>query len=173
MIIRKGKANDIDKLESLYNELNDYLEANVNYPGWIKHIYPVRETAEEGISENTLFVAEVNGNIAGSIILNHKPEEAYGQAEWQTDADSKDILVIHTLVTHPHYMKRGIASALIGFAKEHATKNKIKAIRLDVSEKNTAAINLYEKHGYKYISTVDLGLGYPHLKWFRLYELLL
>ncbi|WP_280634056.1 hypothetical protein [Tissierella pigra] len=36
--IKLGQANDIDKLEQLYNDLNDYLAKAVNYPGWLKGI---------------------------------------------------------------------------------------------------------------------------------------
>lgn len=43
-LIEKGKVSDIDELERLYNDLNDYLSANTNYSGWIKGIYPIRET---------------------------------------------------------------------------------------------------------------------------------
>lgn len=173
MLIRKGTLLDIHELENLYNVLNDYLEANINYPGWIKHVYPTKETATEGIKEDNLFVIEIDDKIAGSIILNNKPEAAYYQAQWRIKADYEDIIVIHTLVTHPGYMRRGVASTLMRFAKDHAIELNKKAIRLDVSVKNTSAIALYEKHGYKYIATVDLGLGYEHLKWFRLYELIL
>ena len=35
-IIEPGTSADIDELEKLYNELNDYLAATTNYPGWIK-----------------------------------------------------------------------------------------------------------------------------------------
>ena len=35
-IIEPGTSADIDELEKLYNELNDYLAATINYPGWIK-----------------------------------------------------------------------------------------------------------------------------------------
>jgi len=171
--IRKGIISDIDELENLYNDLNDYLEANINYPGWIKHVYPIRGTAEEGIKEDNLFVLEIDNKIAGSVILNNKPEDAYHQARWGIDTNYDNIIVIHTLVTQPHYMNRGVASKLMDFTKQYAISLNMKAIRLDVSIKNTSAIALYEKHGYKYIATVDLGLEYEHLKWFRLYELIL
>lgn len=55
-IIEPGSLNDVDELEQLYNELNDYLSATVNYPGWIKGIYPIRENALNGVKNNTLFV---------------------------------------------------------------------------------------------------------------------
>ena len=40
-IIEPGTSADIDELEKLYNELNDYLAATINYSGWIKGIYPI------------------------------------------------------------------------------------------------------------------------------------
>ncbi|GEM_PF-148486 len=171
--IEKGTLYNIDELEKLYDDLNDYLEATVNYPGWIKGIYPVRETAVEAIKEDSLYVIKKKNQIAGSIILNHTPEAAYDQAKWGIDVDYSCILVVRTLVVHPDFLKQGIASQLMSFAKEYALTHHIKAIRLDVSINNTAAIRLYEKQGYKYIDTVDLGLNYPHLKWFKLYELIL
>ena len=49
----------------------------------------------------------------------------------------------------------------------------MKAIRLDVYEQNTPAIRLYEKNGFQYITTVDLGLGDYGLHKFHLYEKIL
>ena len=76
-IIEPGSLADIDELERLYDELNDHLSATINYPGWIKGIYPVRENAAAGVDDNSLFVARCDGRIAGSVILDHQPEKAY------------------------------------------------------------------------------------------------
>ncbi|MDD5936977.1 MAG: hypothetical protein PUC65_15675 [Clostridiales bacterium] len=73
---RLGNPNDLDELEQLYNDLCDHLEAHDNYPGWKKGVYPTRQDALEGIEENALFVATIDGKIAGTLILRHKPEEA-------------------------------------------------------------------------------------------------
>lgn len=59
------------------------------------------------------------------------------------------------------------------FAENHSFTSNVKAIRLDVYDGNVPAIKLYEKCGYKYIGTVDLGLGNYGLDWFKLYEKLL
>lgn len=56
------------------------------------------------------------------------------------------------------------------FVKCYSKNLGMKAIRLDVSVENTPAIELYEKLGYKYIETVDLGLKDLDRVWFRLYE---
>ena len=40
---------DIEELSALYDELNVYLETYINYPGWRKVIYPIREDAEQTV----------------------------------------------------------------------------------------------------------------------------
>jgi len=149
------------------------LAAGVNYPGWIKDIYPIRQNAIDGIKSNNLYVAKQNGEIIGSIILNHEPETAYYNVKWKIESDYSNIIVIHTFVIHPAFMKLGIGKALMDFANEYSIQSNIKAIRLDVYEKNVPAINLYEKCGFQYINTVDLGLGNHGLNWFKLYEKIL
>ncbi|MDL2215383.1 GNAT family N-acetyltransferase [Dysgonomonas sp. OttesenSCG-928-M03] len=89
------------------------------------------------------------------------------------ETDYENIIVIHTFVVHPKFMKAGVGSALMNFARSHSVMTRMKTIRLDVSIDNIPAIALYEKQGYQYVGTVDLGLNYPHLKWFKLYELIL
>lgn len=170
IIIELGNEKDIDELEKLYNDLNDYLAAGVNYPGWLKGVYPIREDAVKGIDGGFLYVARYNNEIIGSIILNHEPESAYSQVSWEIEADYSDVIVIHTFVVHPKYMKCGIGQKLMEFATSHSKEIKAKAIRLDVYEKNVPAIKLYEKQGYSYVGTVDLGYGEYGLDWFVLYE---
>jgi len=170
IIIELGNEKDIDELEKLYDDLNDYLAAGINYPGWLKGIYPIREDAIKGLDGGYLYVARYNGKIVGSIILSHEPESAYNQANWEIEADYSDIVVIHTFAVHPKFMKNGIGQKLMEFATSHSKEIKAKAIRLDVYEKNVPAIKLYEKHGYRYIDTVDLGYGEYGLDWFKLYE---
>lgn len=151
--IRKGTKADIDELAALYDTLNDYLESHTNYPGWIKGIYPIREDAEQGIEENNLYVALQDNKIAGTIILRHKPEEAYAQVDWHTDLDYQDILVIYTFAVHPHYLHMGIGRQLMEFVLDHATQTNIKAICLDVYEKTPRQ--------FDYMKVWDLSILIP------------
>ena len=169
-VIESGTATDIDELEKLYDDLNDYLSATTNYPGWIKGIYPIREDAVAGIENNTLFVVRHDGKIAGSIILDHHPDEAYNNVRWKIEADYSHIFVIRTFVVHPSFLKMGIGRALMDYSFELAQQSGIKSIRLDVYENNLPGISLYEKCGFEYIDTVDLGFGNYGLDWFKLYE---
>lgn len=170
MIIEPGAMSDLDELAQLYDDLNDYLQEGTNYPGWKKGIYPVREHAQHGIADGTLYVARKSGSIVGSIILNHNPEPAYHEAAWGIDAPYSELLVIHTFVVHPAWLKKRIGTRLMAFATQHSIDLHMKGIRLDVYEHNEPAIRLYEQHGFSYVDTVDLGLGCYGLERFRLYE---
>lgn len=168
-----GTEDEIDELEQLYNDLNDYLNKGINYPGWRKDAYPVRQNAIDGVKTGNLYVAKYDGKIIGTIILSNKPEPAYYKAKWEFESDYSDVIVIHTFAVHPKFLKCGVGKALIDFSIEHGVKLKARSIRLDVYEGNVPAIRLYEKCGFKYVDTVDLGLGNYGLDWFKLYEKLL
>lgn len=170
IMFEKGTVKDIDGLESLYNAVNDYLANGINYSGWEKGFYPVRATAALGIEEGGLYTVKEEGKIVGSIILRHKPEEAYMGVKWKIEADDKNISVLHTFAVHPDYHGKGIGSALIEFAVKKSRELQMKAVRLDVYEKNIPAIRLYEKCGFSYVDTVDMGLRQYGLNWFHLYE---
>lgn len=170
IIIELGKENDIDELEELYNDLNDYLEKEINYPGWKKGVYPIRQDAVAGIENGNLYVAKHNGKIVGSLILSHEAEPAYYKVKWGLDSDYSDVFVIYTFAIHPNYLNCGVGRELIDFTIKYSIKLEVKSIRLDVYEGNIPAIKLYEKCGFKYIDTVDLGLGNYGLNWFKLYE---
>lgn len=173
MEIRKGTLEDIDEVATLYDELNDYLNSHINYPGWKKGIYPIRENAVQGIIENNLFVAVEKGRIVGTVILRHQPEEGYSLANWHSNLEYNDIFVVYTFAVHPCFMRQGIGKKIMKFILDYAVHMNMKAIRLDVYEKNIPAIRLYESLGFQYIDTVDLGYGMYGLNWYKLYQYLL
>lgn len=168
--IEKGTLQDVDELEKLYDDLNDFLASHINYPGWKKNVYPARNTAVEGIVEGNLFVARSEGKIVGTVILRHRPESAYALANWHTDWDYSEILVIYTLAVHPKYLNKHVGKQIMDYILDYARQIKIKAIRLDVYQKNTPAIRLYESCGFQYIDTVDLGYSEYGLDLFKLYQ---
>ena len=169
-VIELGSSADIDELEKLYDDLNDHLLTTTNYPGWIKGIYPIRENAVLGVKDNSLFVVRHDGRIVASVILDHHPEEAYNNVKWKIHAEYSHVFVIRTFVVHPSFLQMGVGCSLLDYSFDLAQKSGMKSIRLDVYEKNLPAISLYEKCGFEYIDTVDLGLRNYGLDWFKLYE---
>lgn len=173
LVIEKGSKEDIGEIVQLYDDLNNYLANGTNYPGWRKGIYPAYEDAAAGVAEGTLYVAKTGGKVVGSMVLSHTQPPAYSSVKWGVDADSAHIFVIYTFAVHPDCLKKGVGISLLNFAARHCKKQQAKSIRLDVYEKNQPAIKLYQKCGFEYIDTVDLGLGEYGLKYFKLYEKLL
>lgn len=163
-------ASDLDRTCALYDAVCDHLAAGPNLPGWRKGIYPARQDAEQGLADGGLFIAEVDGALAGSVILNHRPEAGYHTVSWQVECGSAEALVVHTLVVHPAFFGRGVGQRLLAFAGDFAKSRKMRAIRLDVYHKNVPAIKLYEKCGYHLAGTADLGYRAYGLDWFNLYE---
>lgn len=173
-----AQETDLKEIESLYIAVCDYLIANTNYPGWKMGKYPSLAVAKAGIQTQTLFLYRLDGQVAGTVILNHsqdnhRREDAYEDIPWGIEATGEEVLVVHTLAVNPKFMKKGVAEDLMVFAKEHAIALGAKTLRLDVTGINTPAITLYEKMGYRYVTKVDLEPPYEHLKWITLYELIL
>ena len=173
MTIEKAVPRDADEVGRLYDSLNDHLMATVNYPGWKKGLYPVRDDAVDAIREGTLFVLREGGRIAGTVILSHREEKGYAQADWGLDIAPEQLIVVHTLAVHPQHLSRGVGRRLMEFAIAQAKAQRMRAVRLDVNQRNVPAIRLYERLGFAHIDTVDLGYGIEQAERYRLYQLVL
>lgn len=125
------------------------------------------------MAAGTLFLAELDGEIAGSFVLSSRQEDAFATVQWQAALADSEVLTIHTLAVSHLYPRRGIGRQMVAFAIQYAREQGIKAIRLDVTEKNVPAIRLYESCGFRYRGTVSLGLEDIGLDWFLVYEKLL
>ena len=169
--VRLGTNADVESLAILYDELLDYLEETINYPGWKKGVYPVKDDAMAGVEAGTLYVATHENEIIGSMILRHECEGPYQTAPWRVQLSEEKVFVIHTFVVSPQYLSQGVGQKLLTYAMELARKNGVKALRLDVYEKNEPAIRLYEKVGFQWVTKVSLGLECYGLDWFMLYEM--
>lgn len=67
----------------------------------------------------------------------------------------EDTVDIHRVAVNPNFFRMGIAQKLVSFA-EGATEN-IKRIVVCTGKKNTPAVNLYLKKGYKKIRDIEIG----------------
>ena len=172
--VRLAEKKDMEGVFALYESLHDYLETHENHPRWKRGVYPTSANAEEGFQKGWLYVAEVDGELAGSVIYLHEQGEVYDQVKWPKEIPYDNVYVIHVLAVHPNYFRMGVGTALLDYACELGKKNGVGAVRLDVYEENFSAIDLYESCGFSYRGTIDLGLEELYgLKWYRVYEKLL
>lgn len=172
MIFEKATQDDINAVGVLYNIVCDHLSTHINYPGWQKDIYPTKADAQSSLDDGTLYVCKGNDNktIVGSVILKHSPGNHYSREPWLTPDDYEKIYVIHTLAVHPAYNHLGIGKYMMDAIENMAKKEHCISIRLDVVKGNIPAEKLYQKCGYRYITTKSLGYEDIGLPWFNLYE---
>ncbi len=79
------------------------------------------------------FVEEIDGRVVGFYISSHVLDE----------------VEIFTIAVDPDYQRKGVASSLLEHLISSSQMEEVKQIWLEVSTKNIAAINLYEKFGFK------------------------
>ncbi len=158
-MIRKAKARDIDAVEAGYNELLLYEKENGTSSNWVLNLYPVRATAENALKEGTLYVAEENGVICGSAVLNQFQPEEYKLGNWIYDAAEDKVLVIHTLCIPPSKKGKGIGTAFVKFAEALARAMGCTVMRFDTWAGNSAAKALYTKLGYRAAGGADVMLA--------------
>lgn len=75
---------------------------------------------------------------------------------------------INVLATHSDYRDQGLGSELIKQAERFANKLALSSLSLIVADQNTAAIRLYERHGFITIAREDMikdGWQNPSEQW--------
>ena len=153
MNIRKAYFEDLDAIEKIYDDIHTAEENGIMTIGWIRDVYPVRETAEAAIERDDLFVMEDRGKTVGAAIINTIQVDVYAGAPWQYPGDD-GVCVLHTLVISPSETRRGYGEAFVGFYETLARNSGLPELRIDTNARNTAARKMYAKLGYKEITTV-------------------
>jgi ribosomal protein S18 acetylase RimI-like enzyme len=88
-----------------------------------------------------LFVYEENGVVIGDIVVLYRRNSTRAR--------------LYSLIVHPAYQGRGIATALLSAAERSATQRGCDVLSLEVRADNAAALRLYQKMGYTVIARVE------------------
>ena len=148
IMIRKANIEDIDAVALIYKNIHE-AEALSDFTGWEKNVYPVRETAENAIERDDLFVCENEGKIVAAAIINQIQVDVYADCDWKFTAGDDEVMVLHTLVVDPYFTGKGIGREFVAYYEQYAKDNKCIVARMDTNKKNTPARNLYNKLGYR------------------------
>ena len=154
MVIRKATAADVDAVAKIYLQAHDEIEKGNMFTGWVRDIYPLKSTAHNAFEKDWLFVAEEDGEVVATAIINQYQGPIYLEAEWEYDAKDEEVMVLHTLVVSPMHMKKGIGTKIVDFYEQYAKEHNCPELRMDTNEINTIARKLYKRLGYKEVSIV-------------------
>ncbi len=148
-VIRKATVKDLDAVETIYNKIHEAEEEKKQTTGWIRGVYPARQTAEEALQRDDLYVLEAEGKILGAAIINQIQPDVYAKGAWTYAAQDNKVCVLHTLVISPDTSGQGYGRAFVKFYEAYAKEIGCRELRMDTNEKNTAARGLYRKLGYR------------------------
>lgn len=154
MMFRKATAEDISAIADIYEQIHTEEEAGQTNIGWIRSVYPTRKTAEASLLREDLFVAEENGTIVGTAIINQQQVDVYEGANWEFPAPDSEIMVLHTLVISPSAFGKGYGKAFVKFYEDYARSENCPYLRMDTNARNTRARAMYRKLGYREIGIV-------------------
>lgn len=154
LIFRKAINNDIDAITSIYEEVHEQIESGKIWIGWIKGVYPTRDTVVAAIERDDLFVMETQQQIVGVGIINQQQVDVYRETNWQYTASDEEVMVLHTLAISPMLGRRGYGSKFVDFYEKYAKEQGCDYLRMDTNERNANARALYKKLGYEEVGMI-------------------
>ena len=168
--IRKCGEPDIPGTAAFYDRVILYLDSHVNYPRWIRHVYPSESTVRRMTAAGAQYLYTEDGEIAGAFALNTDPQGCYRNGKWKRDLPEGSYLVLHALAIDPDRQRRGIGSAILRFAVGMAKSEGYRALRADIVPENIPARRLFEKNGFTCAGDADLRRDIGNIPLFSLYE---
>lgn len=154
MVFRKATQQDIPAIGRIYDATHTVEEQGGSTIGWIRSIYPTEETARQSLGRGDMFVAEDDGQIVGSAIINQIQVDVYENAPWQYPAADDQVMVLHTLVIDPAQARRGYGRKFVEFYETYALEHGCRYLRMDTNETNARARAMYKSMGYGQIAIV-------------------
>ncbi|QHS56088.1 GNAT family N-acetyltransferase [Mucilaginibacter sp. 14171R-50] len=115
--------------------------------------YPNPQVFEDDIKAGQLWVAEVEGQIAGVTAITTDQYPEYAQVGLDT---SEEAIVTHRLAVSPHFRGRGLAADLLYQAELVAIERGIHILRIDTNTQNHATRQLFPKMGYSLKGEITL-----------------
>lgn len=163
MIIRQATNADLPSLMSLVRHVVPLMRESGNFQ-WDDH-YPNEAVFGQDIDKNQLWIADIDGHLAGFAALTEDQEPEYAQVGFDL---SQRAIVTHRLAVDPSFRGQGVAAALLAQAEQVAIERDIAFLRIDTNSENQITQRLFPKLGYQYAGEITLGFR-PGLR-FMVYE---
>ncbi|QIP14432.1 GNAT family N-acetyltransferase [Spirosoma aureum] len=163
MMIRPATTDDLSALLKLLKCIVPLMREAGNFQ-WDDH-YPNKAVFSQDIAKNQLWVADIDGQLAGVAALTEDQEPEYAQVGFDL---SQRAIVTHRLAVDPAFRGQGVAAALLAQAETIALERNIAYLRIDTNSENQITQRLFPKLGYTYAGEITLGFR-PGLR-FLAYE---
>ena len=97
-MFRKANAHDIEEITALYMDIHTEEEAGRMSTGWIRSIYPTRETVESMVASEELFVKIADDRIVAVGRINQEQVDGYANVDWEYKAPDEEVMMVKFFV---------------------------------------------------------------------------
>lgn len=139
--IRNANLDEYQRAETIMKQVHQM------HIGWRPDIYQYNETVlpleiyEQAVKDNTFFVAECEGIIAGILFIVYRHMEA-------PNLVTRNTIFVDSMAVEDKYRGKGIGHAFFDFLKELKRQKGYDGIELQVNAKNEAAYKMYTDYGF-------------------------
>jgi GNAT superfamily N-acetyltransferase len=151
MHLRLADADDVPPIMELVRRVVPLMRAVGNLQ-W-DDAYPNAEVFLGDVELGQLWVAEVDGRLAGAAAITTDQSAEYAQVGWDIHEPA---IVVHRLLVDPAQRGLGLASALMEKAEAVARERGIGVLRVDTNTANAATQRLFPKLGYTLSGEISL-----------------
>ncbi len=151
MSIRPATLLDLPALMNLLRRVVPMMRQGGNFQ-WDEH-YPNHDVFREDIAKQQLWVAEVDGLLAGVAALTEDQELEYAQVGFDL---SQRAVVTHRLAVDPAFQGQGVAVELLAQAERLAVERGVRFLRIDTNSENPITQKLFPKMGYVFAGEITL-----------------
>ena len=159
----QATLQDVDAVMTLVRRVVPLMRATGNLQ-WDEH-YPNSGVFERDVNLNQLWLAEIDGRIAGVAAITTDQQPEYVNIGWDIHETA---IVVHRLAVDPAFQGKGVAKVLMQQAEAVARERQIKVLRVDTNTQNEATQRLFPRLGYTLAGETGFSFR-PDLR-FRCYE---
>ncbi|MBQ9268165.1 MAG: GNAT family N-acetyltransferase [Oscillospiraceae bacterium] len=164
-MIRRACEADIPSVAAIYDRILSAQDRGILFTGWVRGVYPTKQTAQDALNAGELFVLEEEGSLLAAAKINQQQVNEYVLADWKYDVPEDQIMVLHTLVVDPEQSGRGYGTRFVRFYEHYAQEHGCKYLRMDTNVINSAARKLYRGLGYQEVGIVPCRFnGIPNVR---------
>lgn len=167
--LRKAELKEAEKILKFYQNVINSIKDTAFRPKWNEN-YPNLEFINTKIEKQELFISTKDDKIISSVVLNNRFEPDYENINWNVNAKSDEIIIIHTFAVFPTLTCKGIGKEIFREIKINAITNHKKTIRMDIIDGNIGAQKVFKKFGFEYVDTVEMFHPAVGLEKFHLYD---
>ena len=139
--IRNAKSDDYTAAEAIMKQVQKM------HIDWRPDIYKDSETVlplelyEHAVKEETFYVAEYDGKVAGILFIQYRHIESPNQV-------TRNIIFVDSMAVEEKYRGKGIGHAFFDFLGELRDQRGYDGIELQVNARNKAAYQFYSNYGF-------------------------